>query len=346
MKISEIIYKGLEEITNLKSLVSDKLYGVPDAIIIGETHTDMNQAYTEAKIIEKYRPKYVLLEAFDNKTPQELKEKVDFYKVRTLEEICEKYRVSLEEIGIREDLIQKIDKEIKNELDNSINLYEGCKKYAKKLAKMEVDRNGYVPKNLKELKTKPLYELHPAVIDTIYNSIDDAHKEIKKDVLKYKRDSNIGGIENRRIDIVLSTIVDTGAEVAGCDINKSDIVKEVGRIKDELLDANTQLYELFGGNINKDNVEEFAKKLHEIFEKTNKEESNLINKHNPEREQVMYERIKEYLDNRSSDTPIIAIVGRNHTYNIGKKLEKDNVKYRIINPPSLENPVHSLFYRG
>ncbi|HIP66642.1 MAG TPA: hypothetical protein EYH09_00765, partial [Candidatus Nanopusillus sp.] len=73
-----------------------------DVILIGETHTDLKQAYEIAKIIKKYKPEYVLYEGFD-KDYSSIVEKAGL----SLQELCEKYQMPLEDMGLTKDVLNK-----------------------------------------------------------------------------------------------------------------------------------------------------------------------------------------------------------------------------------------------
>ena len=351
-----------EKLIHLKNAILDRVRGVPDVVLIGENHVDLRQAHIIAEMIRKYRPEHVLLEAFDDKPPEELENLVNFYRVRTLEDVCRHHGVSLEDLGLGEDVLREIKEELDRELRRIADLYrrKGRKgeKEALELARRDLFEEGHVPRDYEELKKTPLYLLHPKVIDILCGKvsekqlerversgkIDDVLKRmerVRKHVEAYRRDSSIEGIRRRRHDIILSAVADVGAKLAGCDLDKSALVEEIRRIDDRFLDRMAR----YGRSLGEDAVKGAVTVFRSLVERTT-EIARAVGSHNPERERAMYERIKEYLNKHPSNTPVIAVVGRTHTESIARMLRKEGVKHRVVNLPTFtKNPVLGLLYR-
>ena len=65
----------------LEDLVHNSLYGRPDLIIIGETHTDDGNSGDQARRIARYKPEFVLLEALDGLDPEDTEKVKSFNSV-------------------------------------------------------------------------------------------------------------------------------------------------------------------------------------------------------------------------------------------------------------------------
>ncbi|HIQ10072.1 MAG TPA: hypothetical protein EYH23_00970 [Euryarchaeota archaeon] len=360
--------KLLKKAIRLKNRALDRVRGVPDVMVFGENHLDPEQAQHIVEEIEWYRPKCVLLEGFNNKTPEELRKLVDFYKIQTLEDVCRHHGVSLEDMGVGEDIVR----EVRGRLERSVR--ELAEMYRKELrmgekdalerAKRDVYADGHVPKSFDELKNTPLCLLHSDLLQAIYDRVATKRAEMigktgKTDVVcgKLKRVQehiyahldiiSKGGIPARRYGVILGAAAKVGAEVAGCDIDKSAIMKEIERI-DEKYFKETKNHE----EILKRDREKGVAAIAAALINWGKGTERAVNSSNDVRERAMSEIILKHVnlcrDSGAQKRPVFAVVGREHTRGIGERLKKAKVKHRIVNLPDLGRVglIDRLTYRG
>lgn len=290
-----------------------KIFGKPDVILFGEIHTYKKSGEKEAKLINKYKPEYVLHEAFTKEQSNTIKTYAELLKNSSLKEIADYYGIDLKDIGIDKNILKKIKKEKKKNIEsyskNLTNVMSPIK--AKITAKRDVKREGKFPITYKSLISTSIYELNPIVIDCIMEKIDKKigqtknQKMIKK--LKKMRDY-INIIENefcygltekkKNIAKVIEAAGKNGCEIVGCDIEKN-----LENVK------NLETLIRFFNDLNK-----YTKELNEMREKT------------------MGETITEYVKRRKTKNPIIAIIGEGHLDKNSKIypiLDKNGITYKI-----------------
>jgi len=96
--------------------VHNTLFGKPDVIIYGETHTDESHTKAQARAILRHKPEYTLMEALDDMMLEETKPHLKKYKIATLKDISEVTGVSLEAMGVSEAL-SAINKQVNETIE-------------------------------------------------------------------------------------------------------------------------------------------------------------------------------------------------------------------------------------
>ena len=322
--MKEIIYTLNENLNIAKNTIYDKIYGLPDAIIVGEVHTEPKHSYTEAKLIKKYKPEYVLMEGFNDLPPEKTQGLVNLFKGSTLEKIAGQYNIDLTNAGISEDDLDVAYFQEKFD--------DGTKSY--------ILKNYITPKKYKDLLETPLYKLHPAVLDNILNKIEDKMKEynikgidaydtdlnnIYKSIFGFEKLKYLAGFEELRdyTGVVLDAIAEVDAKLAGCDINK-----KLPKLNLEGDLSETEFFE---------RIMNYREEIHRYCEENN-----------PIREQTMGNKIIEYVDKKEGDSPIITIIGIEHAKKdseIHKVLNSENIDYRIITPITInKDPIEEYLY--
>ena len=327
-RIKEILHSTRHTLTDI---INNTLHGRPDVIIIGETHTDEGHGTDQARMIKRHRPEYVLSEGFGNLNPEDTKKFIDRYKTVTLSDLSGVSGIDLEQMGIGKGTLQAIRGKVTQYVEDTLNIYrtELSDKEAKKLAKEDAKREGIVPRNYKQLVNTPFYEFLPEVLNIVRDQVSDKRDAetyqdnfalfrklgtIREYLLTFEIKSQNNKWENiRGSERVYHAIAQSGIELAGCDIQK-------------------ELPEL-----NMENLSEYIVALIDY-----------IAEKNPIREQEMGQRIAQFVRQRQTISPVVAIVGRNHTKEdsgIYSVLEKAGINYRIIRQKSFDNDnIKSITY--
>jgi len=156
-----------------------------------------------------------------------------------------------------------------------------------------------------------------------------------------------GGTSARRYGIILGAAAEVGAEIAGCDIDKSKILKEIEELDDKYFEETKNYEEL----LERDR-ERAATAAANALINWEKETDRVVHNSNDMREEAMSEIILKHVGlcrgEGTSKRPVIAVVGRKHTCGIGERLKKAKVKHRIVNLPDLGRVsfLDRLTYRG
>jgi len=71
-RLKDLLYSSILDLILLYNKILDKLNGRSDVIIVGEIYLDPYHAKIQAKLIEHYKPKYVLLELSQDEYKEEI----------------------------------------------------------------------------------------------------------------------------------------------------------------------------------------------------------------------------------------------------------------------------------
>ena len=319
-RIKEILHSTRHTLTDI---INNTLHGSPDVIIMGEIHTDEGHGTDQAYMIKKHRPEYVMSEGFGGLNPEDTKKSIDRYKTVTLSDVSRVSGIDIEQMGIGKGTLQAIREKVTQNIEDTLNFYrtELSDKEAKKLGKENAKRDGIVPRNYKQLVNTPFYEFLPEVLDIVRVQVSDKMDaetyqdnfalfrklgSIREYLLTFEIESEGNKWENiRGKNRVYHAIAQSGTKLAGCDIQK-------------------ELPEL-----NMENPFEYIVAL-----------SDYIAEKNPIREQEMGQRIAQFVRQRQTISPVVAIVGRNHIREdsgIYSVLEKAGINYRVIKQKSFDN---------
>jgi hypothetical protein len=192
-----------------------------DVIVIGEAHTNESHIDKECNLIEEYLPEYVLYEGKDNYTPEKSKNLLKFFENTTLNEIANEVHADLKTIGLGKKQIKK------NERNSIVDMFSGGKK----------------PKLYRTLINTPLYDLAPSVLHNLIETLDSeevadsknmnlnaAKQYITRVILEhicFKTDHMFTSERSK----LYATIAKNGAQLVGCDIDKSDLsVAEIHKL--------------------------------------------------------------------------------------------------------------------
>jgi len=319
------LYGILSNYILLKNRILNRLEGKPDVLIIGENHINSYHAETEAKIIEDFKPKYVLLE--QSQTSDTCKEDT-LRKFENIIKIARTLKDFSEISGIPLDII--------------LDVFEKTKPYIKEIKErvkeklrnktLYVEIANIIPTTPKELLETPYYripsefwELYSKIAEEemwkLYNKLSEGGKKLinwQNPPLRYYQLlhqiafgyylSNLS-LEVKGIDrgastyklIVMDSAIRTGAKI-GC------------------FDTNEEIR-------NKSLFDYVALK---------------------ERERIMGLNIIKYL--KENGGPIIVITGNDHARKdseLLKVLEEHGIKYRVIRLPTLPftyNKLDALIY--
>ncbi|HIQ10073.1 MAG TPA: hypothetical protein EYH23_00975 [Euryarchaeota archaeon] len=356
-------YKGYERLLDVRNQIRDRLFGKPDIIVVGENHYDMSHAHTIARLIRKYKPEYLLLEGFSNRTREELEDLVKRYKVRTLEELCKHYGVPLEKLGINDGIVYEINESagiaFLKKMRHYMYVLGKRRGEAAKLARDDLRVEGHVPKNMDELMKTPLYFLHPVALEVLrekiadgwcrYGGVHDGERVLKllEHIRSYMRTgSEDDVIKVRRYDVMLSAAADVGAKVAGCDVRKPDLAK-IGKqgVSESLIkEFSPHCRPVVRWIIRKYTLS--TENFGENHPKYNEFITELCRALRPVRDHTMCQNALEYAWSRTSGAPVMMVVGRAHVPGIHKRLKKWSVKHRVIKLPSFATGTTTDCFRG
>ena len=210
-----------------------KLFDLPDLIIFGEDHVNVDHTREQAKAIKKYNPEFVLWEGLrDKRHDDELVQKyIKIHETVTLEEIFKKEGLDFE----------IFDKNLISEIKKAVN--ETKKYYNSK-------EEGIIPKSLKKLLTTPIYEMPFEVLKCVEDWLldyslnkSDLDKKIER-VLDYIHyfttiDSLLDS-DKKKMHILLRTVAKTKTKLAGCDLsykipknNLQNYLDEIDSLREE-----------------------------------------------------------------------------------------------------------------
>jgi hypothetical protein len=326
----------------LTDLVHYALFGRPDAIIVGETHTDGGHVVDQDRLIRRHKPEYVLHEGLDNMEPEDLQDVVESYKAATLGELSKETGIDLEDMGINESVMTGINNEYLKDVEEHTDFYRNKGIGHKKATEMAKNyRDGYLPKTFNELLQTPVYKLNPNTVGVLNNVIFEKAEDhefrgdhdLTDTVAKFPK--MLGHFrrfhQESRIDTIFRSVAQTGGKIAGCDIEK-----ELPTI-DIPADASTS---------NTDSEEEamrFVKALSDYRDSL----STYVEENNSNRERTMGDRIIGFAEERKTKRPVMAIVGANHAKpdsDIYPVLEDAGIKYRVITQRHLRRSVLGNFF--
>ncbi|MFH0889992.1 MAG: hypothetical protein V1836_02500 [Candidatus Aenigmatarchaeota archaeon] len=296
----------------------------PDVIVIGEIHTDEKHTRNEARLIERFRPEYVLCEGLDQETPETTKNFVNDLKYGTVAKLAEVAGMKPEDMGITPDIIAAMKSKNATDIRELAERYQKELGYGKgkamRIARKGLGSEGKTPKEYKSLVRTPIHELGANAINAIENSIgkkqdeyvkrgDIKSNEVLTTVIRFlTKYSSFYGDSMKKIRTIGYSAAQVGAKLAGCDIEKEIPKTDLGDGKDPM-----QYMENFASMVDKLNQYATSK--------------------NPEREREMGNKIVGYAKQRKTDCPIIVIIGDYHARKdsgVYEALKEAGLKYKTV----------------
>jgi len=307
--VKDKLYNIISKSVLLYHKILDRLRGKPDVIIVGEVHIDPYHAETQAKLIEYYRPKYVLLE-FSPEEHKELVEAINKHlKDRSIGSFIKRNNIPLDIIlntfGRLKPKIKEIKREAMEELKNK-KLYAGMA--------------NIIPENLEELLNAPIYKISPKFLERFKKTLEE---EIQAISIK---DAGKGDISSSSLYYLLSYLM-------LYDYINFNYYLTQQLIKEDIL-AKANIYKwivVSAAESVGSNVGSFDDDISTKYMSLSNEEAW------KRRERTMGENIIKYL--KEAGGSIIVITGLRHTdrdSEMIKVLKENGIKIRIIRLPVLQ----------
>ena len=242
MKLKEIYHNARHSLTDL---IHNTLFGKPDIIIIGETHTDRGHVTDEARMIRRHQPEYVLLEVLGKLEPEDTQESLSVYKVCTLNGLSQQIDVPLTDLGIDKTIFKLLEDRINQEIQRTTS---------KETKNNSLQQYGKVPRNLKQLAETPSYKLSLDFLsflgEIIYKTYIRKSNEHEREICVYL--SGFRGAEFEWNNELYNAIVQTGSKLAGAGIKRPKLRIDESKyleLIDYLLASSPKLEQIMGRRI-------------------------------------------------------------------------------------------------
>jgi len=328
-----------------------------DAVIIGECHGHGEQPYKIVDIILRYKPEYVLYEAFSKKDVSNLLNKKNEMTISLLD-LFKIYRISPEEAGFTKEVLNK--EKLKEQLLKVMMNVSPDNIFRKIYLYHTFIDLKYLLKNLKtyeDIIREPLAAYHPAILDYFLEILKNKCGELKEleekllnsgqhnkylNVLNthlkfenmYKIIEYIKVISKSyreylldptpRVSIILSAVYKVGAKIGECDSDEHKMAA-IENYRQHLKKL-YKLGKLLVRSPDNNHKSSDIKKLENEIEELAGQWYNLNNL----REEAMANSIEKYVKKRKTNAPIIAIMGKAHAKKVAKLLKERGIRCKVI----------------
>lgn len=299
-------------------------YDGEDVILLGETHDESSHYELEEEAIYRSLPRYVLSEGLDDKDPEELEPLVDSGELTSLRDFQAYFEDNYEDSEFLGEDIDSLYDSIEEPDSDSI-----------------LDK-GEVPESVLQLLDMPFARMHDAVIEEIAESMSEREDFERAEYQKWTdedyvkpQDSKIEEIDGARGIILdyrhsgsesldslvgpINDIRDEGFEIglAGCDIDKNQEYSSEEEGHFDHIDTPEEKLKAMKEEPEKA-AEDFARNLEKIQEMGDEQE---IEK----RDEAMSSRAEEFVAEKETERPVLAVIGANHLEGVAEKLRDSGV---------------------